>query len=55
MKIISTDNNNTFDLNTDNYNVDALTLRRLSNVAEAGLWAFRVDGESIVSGGTYVQ
>ena len=32
----------------------ALLLQRLSNVAEPGLWVFRVDGTSVVSGGTYV-
>ena len=29
----------------------ALSLQRLSNVAEPGLWAFRVDGTAIQSGG----
>ena len=32
----------------------ALLLQTLSNVAEPGLWVFRVDGTSVVSGGTYV-
>ena len=32
----------------------ALLLQRLSNVAEPGLWVFRVDGPSVVSGGTYM-
>ena len=32
----------------------ALLLQRLSNVAEPGLWVFRVDGTSVVSGGMYV-
>ena len=32
----------------------ALSLQRLSNVAEPGLWAFRVDGTSIESGGWHV-
>ena len=31
----------------------ALLLQRLSNVAESGVWAFRVDGSTIESGGTY--
>ena len=33
----------------------ALLLQRLSNVAESGLWVFRVDGPFVVSGGTYVH
>ena len=32
----------------------ALLLQRLSNVAVPGLWVFRVDGPSVVSGGTYI-
>ena len=31
----------------------ALALERLSNVAEPGLWVFRVDTATILSGGTY--
>ena len=31
----------------------ALSLQRVSNVAQPGLWAFRVDGTSIQSGGVY--
>ena len=31
--------------------VQALLLQTLSNVAEPGLWVFRVDGPSVVSGG----
>ena len=31
----------------------ALRLQRLSNVAEPGLWVFRVDEENIQSGGQY--
>ena len=32
----------------------ALLLQTLSNVAEPGLWVFRVDGPSVVSGGMYM-
>ena len=30
-----------------------MVLQRLSNVAEPGLWVFRVDGPSVLSGGIY--
>ena len=35
-------------------NVEATCLQRLSNVADGGLWAFRVDGASIISGGAII-
>ena len=39
----------------DDRPAQALSLQRLSNVAEPGLWAFRVDGASILSGGMHMH
>ena len=37
-----------------NHSTRALSLESLSNVAESGIWAFRVDGAIIQSGGMYL-